>query len=106
MAIIHLNSDNFEKETKESTVIIDFFADWCVPCNMMAPVFEGLSEEYPDLKFCKLNTEEEPKIAAEYNVMGIPCLIILSNGKETGRIVGALSKEELKARIDEILSKS
>ena len=106
MAVIHLNQTNFEKEVLNSTepVIIDFWASWCGPCKMMAPVFEELSEEYEGtLKFAKLSTEEHPEIAGQFGVTGIPTLALIKDGKEIDRIVGFGPKHVLKEKIDEIL---
>lgn len=108
MALIHLNSKNFEKEVQESDspVIIDFWAPWCGPCQMMGPVFEELSKNYEGkLKFIKLNTDEEQELSEQFSIQGIPCLIITNKGKEVNRIVGFAAKEELKQKIDSILEK-
>lgn len=100
-----LDAGNFEKETKD-LCIVDFYADWCGPCRRMAPVFEEVSENYKGkVKFCKVNTENSPEIASRFSIMGIPCLIIIKNGEEIDRIVGLVSHEELKKRLDGILKK-
>lgn len=106
MKPIQLNEENFEKEVlnSEIPVIIDFFADWCMPCKMMAPVFENLSQQYKGkLKFAKVNTDEHQGIAAEFGIQGIPALVIMSKNKEIGRIVGFASESVLKNKIDQIL---
>lgn len=108
MTLVHLNNGNFEKEVKQSgiPVIIDFWAPWCSPCQMMGPVFEELSKEYDKrLRFTKLNTDEEQSLANQFSIQGIPCLIITKEGKEVDRIVGFAPKEVLKQKIDEILDK-
>ncbi len=95
---IELNSENFEKEVlnSEKPVMVDFFADWCGPCKMMAPIVEELATElYGKAKVGKINVDENPDIAVEYNVMSIPTLIIFRNGKEEKRLVGVRDKEEL-----------
>ncbi|MCK5698981.1 MAG: thioredoxin [Candidatus Aenigmarchaeota archaeon] len=106
--MLELNADNFETEVtnSETPVIIDFWASWCGPCQMMGPVFEELSKDYTGkLKFAKLSTEEQPDLAAKFNISGIPCLIITKQGKEIDRIVGFAPKETMKEKIDAILSK-
>lgn len=95
---IELNSENFEKEVlnSEKPVMVDFFADWCGPCKMMAPIVEELATElYGKAKVGKINVDENPDIAVEYNLMSIPTLIIFRNGKEEKRLVGVRDKEEL-----------
>lgn len=95
---LKLNSENFEKVVlnSEEPVLVDFFADWCGPCKMMAPIVEELATElYGKAKVGKLNVDENSDIAIEYNVMSIPTLIVFKNGKEEKRLVGVRDKEEL-----------
>ena len=109
MVLTYLKLGNYKKEVAESKapVIIDFYADWCGPCQMMAPVFEELSEEYAGkLKFLKLDTEEEQTLAGQFGVRSIPTLIIMHKGKEVDRIVGFMPKDALKKSIDAILKKA
>ncbi|MBW2971458.1 thioredoxin [Candidatus Woesearchaeota archaeon] len=106
--VTKLTAANFEKEVVKSDipVIIDFFADWCGPCRMMGPVFEEVSRDYEGkLRFLKLSVEENPKVADQFGVQGIPCLVIIDRGKEAGRIVGFNPKEMLKQKIDAVLAK-
>lgn len=95
---IKLSLENFEKEVlkSEKPVLVDFYADWCGPCNAMAPVIEELATELDGkAKVGKINVDENSDIAVEYNVMSIPTLIIFKNGKEEKRLVGLRNKEEL-----------
>lgn len=95
---LKINSENFEKEVlnSEKPVLVDFFADWCGPCKMMAPIVEELATELDGkVKVGKINVDENSDIAVEYNVMSIPTLIIFQNGKEEKRLVGLRDKEEL-----------
>ncbi|MBT4935877.1 thioredoxin [Candidatus Woesearchaeota archaeon] len=105
--IKELNTENLKEAIMSSTpVIVDFWASWCGPCKMLAPVFEELSEEYDGtLTFTKISTEDNPDAGSMYNVAGIPCLIVFKDGKEIDRIVGFAPKPLLKQKIDAVLEK-
>ncbi|MBS3143420.1 thioredoxin [Candidatus Woesearchaeota archaeon] len=91
-----INSDNFKEEISKGKSMVDFWASWCGPCRMLAPIFEELSKEVKNVNFFKLNVDENSDVAQQYEVQGIPTLILFQNGKEIKRIVGVKSKEELK----------
>ncbi len=106
MALIHLNDQTFKKEVLESSlpVLVDFWATWCGPCKAIAPIIEELSNEYSSkIKIGKINVEESPSTTAFYGVMSIPTLIFFKNGEVLSQYTGALSKVELKQRIEEEL---
>lgn len=99
MSYIELFDDNFEKEVKEEKelpVLVDFWAPWCQPCQMLSPVIEEIADELDgEVKVCKLNCDEAGDIAMEMSVMSIPCLILFMSGEEKNRIVGLHSKDEI-----------
>ena len=95
---LKLKSENFEEEVlkSEKPVLVDFYADWCGPCQMMGPIIEELATELEGkAKVGKINVDENPDIAVEYNVMSIPTLIIFKKGREEKRLVGLRDKEEI-----------
>ncbi len=100
------NKSNFKTEVLESNipVLIDLWAPWCPPCRVIGPIIEEISEEYKDrLKVGKVNVDQEPDIAAQYSVQGIPTLLLFKNGKVVESIIGAVPKSYLKEKIDKVL---
>lgn len=99
MAALHLTTDNFRKEVLEyeGTAMVDFWASWCGPCQMVGPIIEEIANEVSDVKVCKVNVDEQPDIAGKYNVMSIPTIIIFKNGEPVTVSVGAKPKPELLA---------
>lgn len=98
MAIIDLTKENFQAEITKSDklVLVDFWAVWCGPCQMMAPILHELEAEMPDVQIGKVNVDEQMDLARQFRVVSIPTLIIFKNGQEVQRMVGVTSKEELK----------
>ena len=97
---IKLTKDNFEKEVSQSSlpVLIDFYADWCGPCKMLAPTVEQIAKEREgSLKVCKVNVDEEPELANAFKVASIPLLVVIKDGKVTGSALGYRSKEQVEA---------
>jgi thioredoxin 1 len=106
MAMLHLSDQNFKKEVLESSlpVIVDFWATWCSPCKTIAPIIEELSNEYSSkIKIGKINVEDNPKTTTAYGVMSIPTLIFFKDGQVLSQYTGALSKAQLKKKIEEEL---
>ena len=102
-----LNSQNFEAEVLKSNVpvLVDFSADWCGPCKMMAPLIDELADEYEgEMKIGRINVDQSPDIAQKYNVMSIPMFAFFKNGEVVETAVGALNKAKLQAIIDKVLA--
>ena len=106
MSVIELSNENFDKEVKQSDlpIIVDFFATWCGPCQMMGPVFEELSEEMKDkVKFAKVNTENNAQLSQTYAIRSIPCFIVFKGGEEVERIIGGMPKDALKEKLESLM---
>ena len=97
MSITVLTKDNFEAEVLKSggTVLVDFYADWCGPCKMQAPIIDEVSGELGDVKFCKINIDEQPELAMEYGVMSIPTIMVVKKGEVTFQEPGLLQKKDI-----------
>lgn len=103
MAVVTITNDNFEEEVLAAKipVILDFWADWCGPCKMQAPVFDALAEELDGkVKFGKVNVDEEAALALKYQVMSIPTLIVMNYGLFKTKAVGTQTREEILALLD------
>ena len=102
-SISHLTDETFEKEVLQSNipVLVDYWAEWCGPCKMIAPILDSLANEYAGkLKISKLNIDDNQQVPQKYGVRGIPTLMIFKNGNVEATKVGALSKSQLTAFID------
>ncbi len=101
MALIHGTEKNFDAEVLQSgkTVLVDFYADWCGPCKMVAPIVEQLASESDEYTVFKLNVDEAPALAARYQVMSIPTLMVFKAGRPTQTVVGARGKAEIQAML-------
>lgn len=101
MSVLKVDHSNFKEIVSDSkgTVILDFWADWCGPCKMIAPLVEEISEKHTEITFCKVNVDDEPAIAAAYGIVSIPTLIKFKDGKAVDQNVGYSGKEILEAWI-------
>ena len=104
--IAHISDESFEEEVlqSEQPVLIDYWAEWCGPCKMIAPVLDEIATEYSDrLKVVKLNIDDNPQTPPKYGIRGIPTLMVFKNGQVEATKVGAVSKAQLTAFLDENL---
>jgi len=90
----------FGKLIENPVVLVDFFAEWCMPCLMMAPIIEEISDKFDKIKFAKVNVDDNQGLAQKFNVMSIPTLIIFKDGKEAERITGALPVEAIEEKLE------
>lgn len=92
-----IKNTNFKSEVLDETkpVLIDFFANWCTPCKMLSPVIEEIAKEKPEVKVCKINIDEEPELAQQFQIMSIPTLVVMKNGKQEGKLVGVRPKKDI-----------
>lgn len=99
MSVIKINKENFENEVLNSNkpVLLDFYADWCGPCHMVGPIVSEIANERSDVKVGKVNVDEQPELAAHFQVMSIPMLAVIKNGKLANQVVGYRPKEQIEA---------
>ena len=102
MAALHLTEKNFESEVTKSAspVLVDFWAEWCGPCKMISPIIEEIASELQGkLKVAKVNVDNEGNLAAKFNIMSIPTLLVFKNGEVVNQIIGAMPKAQLLAKL-------
>jgi len=97
MSVININIQNFEQEVLNSNkpVLLDFWASWCGPCRMVAPIIDEIAEDRPDVKVCKVNVDEQPELASRFGIMSIPTLIVMKDGKIAQKSMGAQPKHQI-----------
>ena len=97
MKVYSITTENFQKEVLFSNkpVLLDFYAPWCGPCNLLSPILDEIAAQRPDLQVCKINTDTDHMLSSRYKVYQLPTLLMLENGEEKARIVGARSKEQI-----------
>ena len=101
MSAIHINNQNFKNEVLHSDkpVLLDFWAPWCGPCRMVVPIVEEIARENPDIKVGKINVDENPELASQFQVMSIPSLFVMKNGKIVNQSMGARPKNQILAMV-------
>ncbi|MFC2301972.1 MAG: thioredoxin [Selenomonas artemidis] len=97
MGIIELTEETFDAEVLQDKkfVIVDFWASWCTPCRMLAPILEEIADEYPNIKVCKLNVDDAPNIAERYRIMSLPALLFFDSGEIINESIGLVSRERV-----------
>lgn len=102
MRIVEITKENYKTEVEESKgkVFIDFYANWCGPCRMMSPIIDELSDEITDIKFVKINVDDNEEVSRKYGIMSIPTFVLLEAGNILAKKVGSMSKEDVKKMLD------
>ena len=97
MSALHITKDTFQSEVVQSDkpVLVDFWASWCGPCQMVSPIIDEIANEHPEIKVCKINVDEQPELAAAFQVMSIPTLVVMKNGQVVKRTMGAQPKQQI-----------
>jgi thioredoxin 1 len=95
-----ISGKQFDSKTKSGVVVVDFFAEWCMPCVMMAPVMEEMKDKFKNkIEFFKVNIDDNSSLAEKHEVMSIPTLIVFKDGKESERFIGAMQSEQLEEKL-------
>jgi thioredoxin 1 len=97
--VTELNESNFKQMIKTGKAAIDFYADWCGPCQLMKPIFEKVGKEVKEINFFKVNVDESPEPASIYGVRSIPTIVFMKDGKEVDRVLGVIYEDDFKRKI-------
>ena len=99
MSAIVITKENFEAEVLKAsgTVLVDFWATWCGPCRMLSPIVDQVADEHPDVKVGKINVDEQPELAQQFDIMSIPTLLVFRNGQKVNESVGLIPKEKVES---------